>query len=150
MSIQISDILSLSRTCYRANISSKKKVLEFISETISHDFPQIKADELFDALVARERLGSTGFGNGVAIPHCRSKHTDSPICALIHLFEPISYDSVDKAPVDILFALIVPEAADSLHLELLKTLAEKLSQPYFREALRNAPTKEALFEAALA
>lgn len=148
-SISISNILSVSRTCFRANVSSKKKVLELIANTVANEFSHIQSNDVFDALIERERLGSTGIGHGCAVPHCRLASTDTVIGVLILLNEPINYDSLDKMPVDIIFAIIVPEECEEEHLQLLAQVAEKFSQSDFRDKLRNADQREALFETAI-
>jgi UPF0042 nucleotide-binding protein len=95
--------------------------------------------DVFEALIAREKLGSTGFGNGIAIPHCRLKGCEAPISALLHLEAPIDFDAIDGAPVDLLFVLLVPEAATDAHLELLRQIASMLDRKEVREKLRSAP-----------
>jgi PTS system nitrogen regulatory IIA component len=99
--------------------------------------------DVFEALIAREKLGSTGFGNGIAIPHCRLKGCEAPISALLHLDAPIDFDAIDGAPVDLLFVLLVPEAATDAHLELLRQIASMLDRKEVREKLRSAPSNEA-------
>jgi PTS system nitrogen regulatory IIA component len=105
--------------------------------------------DVFEALIAREKLGSTGFGNGIAIPHCRLKGCTSPISALLHLEAPIDFDAIDGAPVDLLFVLLVPEAATDAHLELLRQIASMLDRKEVREKLRSAPSNEALYQVVL-
>ncbi len=144
----LNDILSLSRTCYRANVSSKKKCLELVAQTIAGEFPQIQPNCIFDALIDRERLGSTGVGHGCAIPHCRLETTEHAIGALILLNDPIDFDSPDKIPVDIIFALTVPKEAQEQHLQLLSTIAGKLSSASFRDKLRQTSQREMLYQEA--
>lgn len=145
----IGDILSLSRTCYRANASSKKKCIELVAQTIANEYPQIQANHIYDAMIERERLGSTGIGHGCALPHCRLANTEHPIGSLILLNEPIDFDSQDKEAVDIIFALVVPEDDNEEHLKLLAKIAEKFSDPAFREKLRHTTEKKALFQEAI-
>jgi PTS system nitrogen regulatory IIA component len=104
---------------------------------------------VYEALLAREKLGSTGFGNGIAIPHCRLKGCTQPVSALIHLDAPIDYDAIDGAPVDLLFVLLVPEAATDAHLELLRQIASMLDRKEVREKLRSASSNEALYQVVL-
>lgn len=105
--------------------------------------------DVFEALIAREKLGSTGFGNGIAIPHCRLKSCTAPISALLHLEAPIDFDAIDGAPVDLLFVLLVPEAATDAHLELLRQIASMLDRKEVREKLRSAASNEALYQVVL-
>src|SRR5690606_25849683 len=97
---------------------SKKAVLEEIAKVIGQQVPDLDRQTVYESLIAREKLGSTGFGNGIAIPHCRLKGCPSPISALLHLNHPVDFDAIDGAPVDLLFVLLVPEAATDEHLEL--------------------------------
>jgi PTS system nitrogen regulatory IIA component len=128
---------------------SKKKALEQIANLIHREVPDLGMQDVFEALIAREKLGSTGFGNGIAIPHCRLKGCNSPISALIHLEAAIDFDAIDGAPVDLLFVLLVPEAATDAHLELLRQIASMLDRKEVREKLRSAPSNEALYQVVL-
>ena len=134
-------ILTPERTFDSVHGGSKKKILEFIAERISGDVPEIDTGELFDALVARERLGTTGFGSGVAIPHCRCKFCPQPVGLFIRLAEPVDFDSVDREPVDLVFALVVPEGKDQEHLEFLKALTEQFHSPAMLEKIRAVDSK---------
>jgi len=104
---------------------------------------------VYEALIAREKLGSTGFGNGIAIPHCRLQGCESPVSALLHLDAPIDFDAIDGAPVDLLFVLLVPQAATDAHLELLRQIASMLDRKEVRDKLRSAATSEALYQVVL-
>jgi len=138
-------ILTPGRTFDGVQGGSKKKILEFIAKHISSDFPEINNSELFDALVARERIGTTGLGAGVAIPHCRCKDCPQPIGLFIRLAEPVDFDAVDREPVDLVFALVVPEGEDQEHLEILKALAERFHSPAVLERMRTVDS-EALYQ----
>src|SRR5690606_12711012 len=127
----------------------KKRVLEYIAHLIACDLPEIDEDVLFESLVAREKLGSTGFGNGIAIPHCRLIGCNAPISAVLRLETAIDFDAIDGEPVDLLFVLLVPEAATDEHLELLRQIASIFEQDDVRERLRNAPNNAALYQAVL-
>lgn len=142
----IQHILTPGRTLCDVSGVSKKKVLESISETLSREVPAINASELFEALVARERLGTTGLGHGIALPHCRFKACPEPTGLFARLEEPIDFDAVDREPVDLVFTLIVPEGDHQEHLEILKGLAERFNNEDIRDQLRKAENAEALFE----
>ncbi len=129
---------------------SKKRILEYIAHLIATDVPGIDEDVLFESLVAREKLGSTGFGNGIAIPHCRLIGCTTPISAVLHLETAIDFDAIDGEPVDLLFVLLVPEEATDQHLELLRQIAGIFEQDDVRERLRNAPTSADLYKTVLA
>ncbi|WP_352288961.1 PTS sugar transporter subunit IIA, partial [Psychrobacter sp. GW64-MNA-CIBAN-0177] len=93
-------------TC--ATPGSKKKVLELISNLVAAQYPTLSSQEVFESLLAREKMGSTGIGNGIAIPHGRLTTIDHPIAIFIKCEEAIAFDAIDKQPVDLLFALLVP------------------------------------------
>jgi nitrogen PTS system EIIA component len=143
--MQIKTILTPGRTLCGIEAASKKRALEILANTIAADVEGIDADELFRRLVARERLGSTGIGQGIAIPHCRVENCHQTIGALITLAEPIDYDAMDGEAVDILFAMLAPEDAQDEHLQYLAALAGALSNDSFRESLRDASDDAELF-----
>jgi PTS system nitrogen regulatory IIA component len=147
--IRLEDILTPGRSLVNVPGSSKKKVLEKIAELIGQQVPDQDQQDVYEALLAREKLGSTGFGNGIAIPHCRLKGCTAPISALLHLEHPIDFDAIDGAPVDLLFVLLVPEAATDAHLELLRQIASMLDRKEVRDNLRKASSSEALYQVVL-
>ena len=147
--MNIESILTPERTLCGASGSSKKKLLELIAQFISDDIKSLDADTLFQQLVARERLGSTGLGGGIAIPHCRLPNCASVVGSLISLREGVDFEALDDQPVDLLFVLLVPEEANEEHLKTLAALAERFSQPTFCQALRDANSADALYQAAI-
>ena len=147
--IRLETILTPGRSLVNVPGDSKKKVIEQIANLIGHEVPDLNTQTVYAALLAREKLGSTGFGNGIAIPHCRLKGCMQPVSALIHLKAPIDYDAIDGAPVDLLFVLLVPEAATDAHLELLRQIASMLDRKEVREKLRAATTNQALYQVVL-
>ena len=142
--MQISQILSPQLTFAAVEGGSKKRVLELIGKLIAQH-TQLAADAIYESLIAREKLGSTGFGNGIAIPHCRLEQCTEAVGALLQLESRIDFDSLDGEPVDLIFVLLVPHEATEQHLQILKTLAEKLDQEDIREALRRAPDAQTLY-----
>lgn len=147
--IRLETILTLGRSVVNAPGGSKKKALEQIANLISYQVPELEMQEVYEALIAREKLGSTGFGNGIAIPHCRLKSCETPVSALLHLDAPIDFDAIDGAPVDLLFVLLVPQAATDAHLELLRQIASMLDRKEVRDKLRSASSNEALYQVVL-
>lgn len=147
--MHIESLLSLERTRCQVAGSSKKRALEQLAELIAQGSEAIDAEKLFTQLINRERLGSTGIGGGIAIPHCRFPTQGKTIGALMTLDQPIDFDAVDSQPVDILFAMLVPENAENEHLQTLAHLAELLQSSEFVNALRAAQTDEALYQTAL-
>lgn len=140
--VALSQILSPSHIHLEVSGSSKKKVLQNIAEIISNYAPELTADSVFDHLIAREKLGSTGFGDGVAIPHCRIALCQNVTGAFFRLSTPIEFDAVDRKPVDLVFVLLVPEEKNQDHLALLSQLAEKLSHQEIRQQLRHSKNPE--------
>jgi len=147
--IRLENILTPGRSLVNVPGGSKKAVLEAIAKVIGQQVPDLDQQTVYESLIAREKLGSTGFGNGIAIPHCRLKGCISPISALLHLSHPVDFDAIDGAPVDLLFVLLVPEAATDAHLELLRQIASMLDRKEVRERLRAAPSGEALYQVVL-
>ena len=122
--MEIADLLSVERTRCGATATSKKRALELLGELLMQDRDTDAMRGVFEGLTLRERLGSTGLGRGVALPHSRSPELDQPRAALLRLAEPIAFDAVDGQPVDLLFALLVPEHSNDEHLRILSRLAE--------------------------
>jgi PTS system nitrogen regulatory IIA component len=147
--MQIESILTPSRTRNQIVGGSKKRVLETLAQLIANDRPNLNAEDLFQRLIARERLGSTGIGNGIAIPHCRCETEGNTLGALITLQDPVDFDSIDSAPVDIVFAMLVPENTEANHLQTLASLAEALQQASYVEKLRSARSNEELYDRAV-
>ena len=147
--IRLETILTPGRSLVNVPGGSKKKALEQIANLIGREVPELDTQDVYEALIAREKLGSTGFGNGIAIPHCRLKGCETPVSALLHLEAPIDFDAIDGAPVDLLFVLLVPEAATDAHLELLRQIASMLDRENVRKKLRSASTNEALYQVVL-
>ncbi|MFI8375230.1 PTS IIA-like nitrogen regulatory protein PtsN [Pseudomonas helleri] len=147
--IRLENILTPGRSLVNVPGGSKKRVLEQTAKLIHDQVPDLAMQDVYESLLAREKLGSTGFGNGIAIPHCRLKGCESPVSALLHLDAPIDFDAIDGAPVDLLFVLLVPEAATDAHLELLRQIASMLDRKDVREKLRAASSNEALYQVVL-
>lgn len=148
--MQIADLVREDRVCLDAGITSKKRALERLAELLTGDAGEPAPGLVFDALSARERLGSTGLGHGVAIPHGRMAEIDAPRVAVLRLDQGVDFEAIDHEPVDILIALVVPEASTSAHLELLSQLARALSQPDNIAAFRRSIDNSALYLAASA
>lgn len=143
----INDILSPQHTVVDRLHESKKRVLELISEISTRDEPDINAKEVLECLVTRERLGTTSIGHGVAIPHGRIAGLTKPVGVLVRLEKPVNFDETENTPVDLLFALLVPENAQQEHLNLLADIAKRFRDEQFRSQLRNAKTNKDLYSA---
>ena len=147
--IRLETILTPARSLVNVPGGSKKRVLEQIANLVARDLTDLDAQDIFENLIAREKLGSTGFGNGIAIPHCRLAGCNAPISAVLHLEAAVDFDAIDGAPVDLLFVLLVPEAATDEHLELLRQIASMLDRKDVRDRLRSATSNEALYQVVL-
>lgn len=143
--MQLSDVLSLDCTKSAVQCSSKKRALEIISEVAATHTGQ-NATELFECMLGREKMGSTGIGNGIAIPHARLMNSEHVVAVLIQCQEPIEFDAIDNRPVDILFALLVPEEQCKEHLKTLSCMAERLNDKTVLKQLRNAQSDQELYD----
>lgn len=144
--MQISEILSAERILCNIETSSKKSALEVLARLIAGTNPSLTYAEIFSCLFAREKLGSTSLGGGVAIPHCRFVDSKKTIGAFIQLREAIDYDAIDQQPVDLIFALLVPENSTDEHLQILSTLAEIFSDNSLLARLRVKSKPEEIFK----
>ncbi|GGE57335.1 nitrogen regulatory protein [Streptosporangium jomthongense] len=143
--LTIDNILAPELTLCKVPASSKKRALEFIAEQIREHYQTVSENQIFNNLIARERLGSTGIGQGIAIPHCRLEGLERVIGVLMTLEEAVEFDAIDNQPVDLVFALVVPKEATSEHLELLSQLAEKFNERSFCDRLRQCEDAQALY-----
>lgn len=130
----IAKILPSDHIVLDLDVASKKRVFEQVGILFENSHG-IARSEVFDSLFAREKLGSTGLGQGVAIPHGRAKGLKEAAGAFVRLKTPIPFDAPDGKPVQNLFVLLVPEQATDLHLQVLSELAQLFSSRQLREAL---------------
>ncbi|KPN73869.1 MULTISPECIES: PTS IIA-like nitrogen regulatory protein PtsN [Neisseria] len=137
----ISEILPLSHIVLDLEVSSKKRIFEQAGLLLENEAGLARAD-VFDCLFAREKLGTTGLGQGVAIPHGRHASVKKAVGAFIRTQEPVAFDAPDGKPVSLIFVLLVPENATGEHLEVLSKLAGRFSQKSVREALMAATSAE--------
>ena len=126
--------------------ASKKRVLEQLGQILAESDPALTPDSVFDALLQRERLGSTGMGKGIALPHARMPEVSDAVAAFVQLPEGVDFDAIDGKPVDLAFAMLVPEEATEAHLQLLAILARMFSDQGFCKALREAETSGRILE----
>jgi len=142
----ISDIIEPERVLCNVEAGSKKAVLELLAELIAAADPGLTQAEVFSSLLAREKLGSTGLGKGIALPHGRLKQGNNTLGAFMRLENPVDYDSMDKEPVDLLFALVVPEESTQEHLDILAKLAEVFSDGEKLEKIRSGASNKAIYD----
>ncbi|MGL5429708.1 MULTISPECIES: PTS IIA-like nitrogen regulatory protein PtsN [Vibrio] len=143
--MQLSEVLSLDCTKSAVQCSSKKRALEIISEVAALHTGQ-NSTELFECMLSREKMGSTGIGNGIAIPHARMSNSEHAVAVLLQCAEPIEFDAIDNRPVDLLFALLVPEEQCKEHLKTLACMAERLNDKQILKQLRNAASDQQLYD----
>ena len=147
--MQLEDILTPDRCYCRISGVSKKRLLTTISELIANNSASLESEQVFSALMSREQLGTTGLGNGIAIPHSRVPYCDEIIGALVTLDTPIDFDAIDSKPVDLFFVLIVPEVKTDEHVETLAKIAEMLNDEDFCYTLRHTQDSDDLYNIAI-
>ncbi len=143
---KICALLNVDNIQLGVDASSKKRVFEQAG-LLFEEHQGIARSKVFDSLFARERLGSTGLGDGIAIPHGRIKGLEDAVAAVFRLTTPIPFDAPDGHPVGILIFLLVPEQATQQHLELLSEVAEMLSDTALRESLLTSQDTQSLHQA---
>ena len=130
----IAKLLPLQNVVVDLDVSSKKRVFEHAGLMFENN-QNVARSQVFDSLFAREKLGSTGLGQGIAIPHGRIRTLKEPVCAFVRTAQGIPFEAPDTEPVSLVFAMLVPEHANEAHLELLSELAQMFSDAQLRAAL---------------
>ncbi|MDD4929624.1 MAG: PTS IIA-like nitrogen regulatory protein PtsN [Gallionella sp.] len=141
----ISKILTPDNIVLDAESTSKKRVFERVGLLFENQL-QIARSQVFDSLFAREKLGSTGLGQGVAIPHGRIPKLREATAAFVRTAHPIPFDAPDGLPVTLIFVLLVPELATDLHLQILGELAQMFSSAEFRQRLQECDDTDAMYQ----
>ena len=141
----VAQLLPESNVVVDLDVSSKKRVFEHVGQ-IFEDNQAIARRVVFDSLFAREKLGSTGLGQGIAIPHGRIKGLKDAVGALVRMRQPIPFDSPDQQNVSLIFVLLVPDRATDMHLQILSELAQMFSERAFREQLLAARDAHELYQ----
>ena len=141
--MMIGDLLDRSAISLRVSASDTRKALAVVSETAARTFG-LDARDILAALIAREAAGSTGVGHGVGVPHARLGGLQRMRAVFVRLDQPIEFDAVDDAPVDLLFALFAPANAGAEHLRALARVSRLLRQAGLREQLRKARSADAV------
>jgi len=156
--MHLSDLLAPDRVLISRECKSTKRALERLAGMLESGLPRPdlsrpedptppSSAQILSELVAREQLGSTALGAGIAVPHARMTGVVTPVVALLRLTQPVDFDAPDDQPVDVLFGLLVPDLANATHLELLAEVARWFSNPRTLTALRAATDSEALWKA---
>lgn len=142
--MKLLDILSPARVTSGVTVTSKKRALEEIAKLLAQGTPSVSHVEILNSLANREKLGSTGLGHGVAIPHGRLSGISTSVGAFVRLKHPVDYDTHDGQPVDLIFGLLVPQHATGEHLQHLAAIAEKFSDDEFCSQVHSAKDDAAL------
>jgi PTS system nitrogen regulatory IIA component len=143
----LEEIIKPDSVLCNAHARSKKHCLEILSQLLARSDPGIASDDIFSALIERERLGCTSLDQGVAFPHCRVDGLNGSTAALIKLSEPVDFDSQDGEDVDLVFGLIVPSEVDASHHADIRSIAELLGDTALRTKLRDATSSSELYDA---
>lgn len=139
-------LVNADNISFHDSASSKKKVLENLSQKLAVNTTATTAEKIFQVLLERERLGSTGLGKGVAIPHARVPGLTHTVAAMLTLDTPIPFESADNQPIDIAFGLLVPEEDTENHLQHLSRLVTLFRDAEICEKIRSAKDAEDIFD----
>ena len=147
MPMLLEDIITPDSVLCNAHARSKKHCLEILSELLVRTHPEIAAEDVFDGLISRERLGCTSLDQGVAFPHCRAEGLNVSVGALIKLSEPVEFDAPDGEAVDLVLGMIVPTEVSEPDQATICSISELLADPDLRNRLRGATSSRELYQA---
>lgn len=142
--MDITDILAPEAVIAALRVTSKKQALQELSKRAAELTGQPERT-IFDVLIERERLGTTGVGNGIAIPHGKLNGLDRLHCIFARLEEPVDFDAIDEQPVDLICVLLAPESAGADHLKALARVSRLLRDSATCEKIRGSDTRDAIF-----
>ncbi len=134
--MNVADLINEGSILINIESKSKKNILEKISKNLANGDANQK-DTIFDKLYEREKLGTTAFGNGIAIPHARIPNIKSPKILFMKLSEGIDFDALDKKKVDLIFSLVVPDTREDSHIEILSKVASLADSKIFAQKIRS-------------
>lgn len=141
----LEEIIKPDSVLCNAHARSKKHSLEILSELLVRSIPEVAAEDIFERLIERERLGCTSLRKGVAFPHCRVDGLEQSCAAMIKLSEPVDFDSADGEPVDVIVGLLVPEDVDETHYADIKMITSALGDDGLRGRLRESNSSSDLY-----
>jgi PTS system nitrogen regulatory IIA component len=144
--MKLQDILTADSTFCAVAGSSKKRILEKICTIAAKKLTHIDSNDLLNSLMTREKMGSTGIGNGIAIPHGRLENTSQVVAVVMTSEQAINFDSIDNRPVDIFIALFVPENNCQQHLTTLQSIAKIFSDKKMAKQVRKCTSNSELFD----
>ena len=138
----------LSEDCTKSAVlfNSKKRILEYIAELAHQQLPETSEYVILESLMTRERLGSTGIGGGIAIPHGKLKDVEQPVLIFVVSKDPIQFDAIDNQAVDIFCAILIPENQCQTHLNTLASIARLLSRKELTRKIRHAESDASLYQ----
>ena len=142
--MEISELLTPKRVISNLRVTSKKQALQDLAKRAAN-LTGVHERSIFDVLLERERLGTTGVGNGIAIPHGKLSNMDRLYGLFARLERPVAFDSIDEQPVDLIFMLLAPETAGADHLKALAQVSRLLRDPKVCEKLRGTESSDGLF-----
>jgi nitrogen PTS system EIIA component len=143
--MKLTELISENCTLCAVSANSKKRVLELLCEKAAESFDNFNTYTLLESLMAREKMGSTGIGNGIAIPHGRLAQSNKVLAVIATTQSPIEFDAIDNRPVDIFIALFVPEENCQQHLSTLQSIAQIFSDKQICKQVRKCQTSTELF-----
>ncbi|TYK67166.1 PTS IIA-like nitrogen regulatory protein PtsN [Colwellia echini] len=143
--MQLSEILTSSCTSCDVDVTSKKRILEKICQLAAQQVTEIDEDDLLTSLLDREKMGSTGIGNGIAIPHGRLPNASKAVAVLVTTEKAIDFDAIDNRDVDIFIALFVPEDSCQEHLDTLQNIAKLFSDKKIIKQVRKCNDDQSLY-----
>ena len=141
----LQDILTLDCTQCAVPVNSKKRLLEKICQIAANEISGSNLTDFMESLLNREKMGSTGIGNGIAIPHGRLQNTDKPIAVLLTTEKAIDFDAIDNKPVDIFVCLFVPQNSTQAHLDTLQSIAKLFSDRKIAKQIRKCTNQQEMF-----
>lgn len=144
--MKLLELLNLNCTLCAVQATSKKRILEVICETASTELQDFSTYELLTSLMTREKMGSTGIGNGIAIPHGRLTHSEKTVAIVATTEQAVDFDAIDSRPVDLFVALFVPEQQCQEHLATLQNIAQLLTDKQLCKQIRKSTTSQEIFE----
>jgi PTS system nitrogen regulatory IIA component len=143
--MEFCDLLSMDSICIDKTAQSKTAVLLKVSQILHQNHPELDVDTLFEAYWKRESLGSTAIGYGITIPHVRSDAISKSCAAMLRLQNPVDFAAQDKQPVDLVFALVIPQHQNDHHLQTLTNIIKRFSDASFRSQCRQATDHDTLY-----
>ncbi|GAA0811781.1 PTS IIA-like nitrogen regulatory protein PtsN [Colwellia sp. D2M02] len=144
--MKLSEILTLDCTLCAIKTTSKKRILEEICQLAANKVTELDQDELLDSLLDREKMGSTGIGNGIAIPHGRLPNSSKAVAVLVTTENAIDFDAIDNRSVDVFISLFVPEDSCQEHLNTLQSIAKLFSDKKVIKNVRKCTSNQELFD----